>query len=362
VTDSAPTDELLTAAECAARIGLTVRALRVYERHGLIAPKRTGKGWRLYGRAEIARLHEILALKQLGLSLSRIAALLEGRANDLDRALAMQETALSALRSRAERGYSLVAAARARLRGGETLSVTELVILAKEMQMTDLSFDAIAQRRYEQARPRKEIAIDPALLDKYVGHYKSEIGVVWDVTHKGDKLYFKNPKWPVVNFALFEGEHRFFFPRWPAQISFDVSPAGTVERLTFHSGGFEHVAHRIDDAEAEREAAILANRIKNKIPNPGSAQILRRVIASLQSGEVDLAQFIDSLSAQIQISLSAIVEELSAKGAVKDVAFRGVGPVGGDVYDVKFENENTEWRIGLAPDCKIRFLFWRSML
>lgn len=358
--DSAPKDELLTAAECAARIGLTVRALRVYERHRLIAPKRTEKGWRLYGAGEIARLHEILALKQLGLSLSRIAALLEGRANDLDRALAMQETALSARRSRAERGCSLVAAARARLRGGKVLSVIELVTLAKEAHMTEPTFDAIAQRRYEQARPRKAIEIDPATLDKYVGHYKSEIGVVWDVLLKDDKLYFKNPGWPVANYALPEGEHQFFFPRWPSQVTFGLSPQGTVERLTFHSGGFESVAHRID-AEAEREAAILANRIKNKIPNPGSEEILRRVIASLQNGNVDFTQFIDSLAALLQLGFAVVFEELAAKGAVQTLAFRGVGPLGGDVYDVKFGNENTEWRIGLAPDGKIRFLSWRSM-
>ncbi len=86
-----------------------------------------------------------------------------------------------------------------------------------------------------------------------------------------------------------------------------------------------------------------------------------RIIATMQSGKVDPAQFVDSLSAQIQLSLSVIVEELSAKGTVKDVAFRGVGPVGGDVYDVAFENENAEWRIGLAPDGKIRFLFWQSI-
>ncbi|MGH8141156.1 MAG: MerR family transcriptional regulator [Steroidobacteraceae bacterium] len=32
------------AAECARRTGLTVRALRVYERDGLIEPRRTGQG------------------------------------------------------------------------------------------------------------------------------------------------------------------------------------------------------------------------------------------------------------------------------------------------------------------------------
>jgi DNA-binding transcriptional MerR regulator len=58
-------DLWLTAAECASRTGLTVRALRVYERYDLIRPRRTASGWRLYGPAEITRLTEIIALKRL---------------------------------------------------------------------------------------------------------------------------------------------------------------------------------------------------------------------------------------------------------------------------------------------------------
>lgn len=84
--DERPTTETwLTAAECARRIGLSVRALRVYERHGLIAPRRTSKSWRLYGATDITRLNEVLALKSLGLSLSHIAELLQGRPTDLGR-------------------------------------------------------------------------------------------------------------------------------------------------------------------------------------------------------------------------------------------------------------------------------------
>jgi DNA-binding transcriptional MerR regulator len=361
VIDSATKDIMLTAAECAARIGLTVRALRVYERYSLIAPKRTEKGWRLYGAAEIARLHEILALKQLGLSLVRIAQLLEGRANDLDRSLAMQEAALSAQQQRAARGLSLVAAARKRLRDGEDLSVAELVTLAKETHMREDSFDVVIQRRYEQARPRTAVAIDPRLLEKYVGHYKSEYGVVWDVTCKDEKLFFKNPLWPIPQYALPEDEHRFFFPRWPTQASFDVSPQGTVERFTFHTGGFETVMFRIDAAEDAREAEILASRIANKTPNANSERILRDVIASLQTGAIDRGQFIDRVSSRICVALPAIVEEFAAKGKLREISFRGVGRAGGDVYDVKFDNEETEFRLGLGPDGKIRFLFWRPM-
>ena len=82
----------LTAAECAERIGLTVKALRLYEKRGLINPRRTGKNWRLYGVEDIARLNEILALKRLGLSLARITELLAGQATDVDRTLVMQQT------------------------------------------------------------------------------------------------------------------------------------------------------------------------------------------------------------------------------------------------------------------------------
>ena len=77
------TENWLTAADCSRRIGLSVRALRVYEQHGLVTPRRTGKSWRLYGPDDIARLNEVLALKSLGLSLSSIAELLKDRPTDL---------------------------------------------------------------------------------------------------------------------------------------------------------------------------------------------------------------------------------------------------------------------------------------
>lgn len=68
-----------TASDTARRLGLTVRALRVYERHGLLRPGRTLAGWRVYGPEEMARLHQVLALKRLGLKLGQIADLLQGR-------------------------------------------------------------------------------------------------------------------------------------------------------------------------------------------------------------------------------------------------------------------------------------------
>ncbi len=126
-----------TAADTARRLGVTVRALRIYERHGLLKPGRTAAGWRVYGPEEFARLHQVLALKRLGLSLAQIAQLLKGGVRDLDQVLALQETDLLQRKARVDRALDLVRRARARLQRGETLPTDDLVQLTKETVMSE---------------------------------------------------------------------------------------------------------------------------------------------------------------------------------------------------------------------------------
>jgi len=151
-----------TAAETARRLGVTVRALRVYERHGLVRPGRTAAGWRVYGPEEHQRLHEVLALKRLGLTLSQIAALLKGRAVDLDRVLAMQEEELALRKRHVDRALTLVRRARARLAKGDALPTDDLIELTKETVMSDFKpgpeFQALVDKhvdidRVKQAHP-----------------------------------------------------------------------------------------------------------------------------------------------------------------------------------------------------------------
>lgn len=63
--------------ELAARTGLTVRTLHHYDAIGLLVPSdRTGSahnaGHRLYTAADVAKLHQIVCLKQLGFSLDQV--------------------------------------------------------------------------------------------------------------------------------------------------------------------------------------------------------------------------------------------------------------------------------------------------
>jgi DNA-binding transcriptional MerR regulator len=59
--------------------GLTVRTLRYYDQIGLLSPSGlTETGHRLYNEWNLSRLHQILSLKELGLSLDEVKSALTG--------------------------------------------------------------------------------------------------------------------------------------------------------------------------------------------------------------------------------------------------------------------------------------------
>ena len=72
--------QFLNPSEAASRLGVSVKALRLYEQRGLVAPIRSAAGWRTYGPDEMARAAEIAALRALGFSLAQVARVLEGDA------------------------------------------------------------------------------------------------------------------------------------------------------------------------------------------------------------------------------------------------------------------------------------------
>ena len=86
--------QFLNPAEAAKRLGVSAKALRLYEQRGLLAPVRTAAGWRAYGPDEMARAAEIVALRALGLSLVQVARVLRGNSEDLEPALAAHQATL----------------------------------------------------------------------------------------------------------------------------------------------------------------------------------------------------------------------------------------------------------------------------
>jgi len=180
----------LSPAEAAKRLGVTVKALRLYEQRGLVAPLRTAADWRTYGPEQMARLHQVLALKRMGLSLARIAELLTGSAGSLAAVLALQEQVLAGESERVSHALTLVRAARSRLAKGETLSIDDLATLTRETTMNTKPSPEEMKKLFEPhvAKHFSEIEIaetaqrklDPAYTqeawDKLIAEAKAMVG------------------------------------------------------------------------------------------------------------------------------------------------------------------------------------------
>jgi len=82
--------------------GVSAKALYLYERHGLLKPRRTRAGYRRYTIRDLLELERIVALKALGLPLKQIAEL-TGDAARLAALLAQQRTQLEEKRRRIDR-------------------------------------------------------------------------------------------------------------------------------------------------------------------------------------------------------------------------------------------------------------------
>lgn len=72
----------MTIGELATRSGLSISAIRFYQRRGLLPPRESGATWQRYGPETVARLAVIELAKRAGFTLDEIIELL--RAADVD--------------------------------------------------------------------------------------------------------------------------------------------------------------------------------------------------------------------------------------------------------------------------------------
>jgi DNA-binding transcriptional MerR regulator len=125
--------------ELAKLTGITVRALHHYDQIGLLVPSlHSDVGHRLYSGKDIARLQQIISLKQLGFSLDEIGALLDNPSFRPDKAIRLQLDRLvqqiriqEELRSRLEHLYELVQAQQ-ELTGAELIKIIEVMKMTEE--------------------------------------------------------------------------------------------------------------------------------------------------------------------------------------------------------------------------------------
>ncbi|MGH8258425.1 MAG: MerR family transcriptional regulator [Steroidobacteraceae bacterium] len=334
--------QLLSAAECAARTGLTTRALRVYEEQGLVAPQRSLGGWRQYGAAELIRLNRITLLKAAGLTLAQIATLLgaEGPQPAIPDLLTQQLDSWRGRKADAERGLQIVEAALERLRHDRSLTVDDLCNLIRSLEMAQPPDPAI---------PSGEITdhVDAKLLKRYAGLYQAGDWNIIAIRYDGLRLQIELPSNPALELRpISECDFDTIGPELP--ITFDRSMDGRVSGLRLRMKGGDMPATRIDEATAEQVRSRLAERIKERKALPGSEAAVRRLAESLMNGQPHYEEMHPALAYATRWQLPTLRATAARLGAIQSVEFQGVGSAGWDVYDVQHEYGKSRFRIALG--------------
>ena len=345
----------LSAADCASRTGLTVRALRVYEQFGLIAPRRSAGGWRQYGPHDLLKLNTIALLKTAGLSLAQIGEVTCSGAGEpsLQQILAIQRDTWKRRRADADRGLAIAEAALNRLRADRPLSVDELCNLIRSLEMTRSQSGTASPCHDDVAW----VHVDPAVLDSYAGFYRRGDHGVTTIWREGQKLFTDAPiPGSVGAIALHPTSETEFYPTHGAgyfQYTFLRDAQAAVTGVLLRVQGVEFASARIDAATAAQLMARLSDRIQSQKPLSGGGAALRRLVEGIQAGNPPYEQMSPQLAQIVRIQLPLLQPLAQYLGALRSIEFRGVESGGSDQYDAHCERGTSRWRISLSANDQI---------
>jgi DNA-binding transcriptional MerR regulator len=133
--------QFLNPSDAARRLGVSPKALRIYEEHGLLSPVRTSTGWRAYGPEQMRRAAEVAALRGLGFSLAQVRRVLDGDSRDLEPALARHQASLEHELGQISRAVTEVRKLRDALLAGAAPTLDELSRLSGAPVEPVIAFD-----------------------------------------------------------------------------------------------------------------------------------------------------------------------------------------------------------------------------
>ncbi|MBC9033272.1 MerR family transcriptional regulator [Sphingomonas sp. JC676] len=119
----------LTPSQAAAHLGVSTKALRLYEQQGLLAPDRSSAGWRLYRPEDVERAATIVSLRVLGLSLAEIARVMDGDPSALEAGLVAHEERLWQQAQHIETALQRIRSLRDNIGQGKALDAAALSIV-----------------------------------------------------------------------------------------------------------------------------------------------------------------------------------------------------------------------------------------
>src|SRR6516164_6370919 len=144
--------EALKVGELAKRTGLTVRTLHHYDAIGLLKPSlHTEAGYRLYTAGDIARLQQVLSLRQLGFSLDEVRECLDRPGFSPLEVIGLHLGRLREQMESHQRLYRRLEALESQVRAAGDVSADEFLSTIEEITMLDTLTDKYFTREQAQA-------------------------------------------------------------------------------------------------------------------------------------------------------------------------------------------------------------------
>ena len=90
-----------------------------------------------------------------------------------------------------------------------------------------------------------------------------------------------------------------------------------------------------------------------RMPTAGSEEALHRYIDGVKRGQPNYDQMTSEVAGETRRNLLLHQAILAKLGTMRAMSFRGVSPLGNDIYTVHFANGSAEWRVGLVKNGRI---------
>src|SRR5262249_41537776 len=174
--------------EFAALAGVTAKALRHYDRLGLLKPRRSESGYRLYSESDLEQLEQIVALKFLGLPLKQIGRLLQRRTLSMAEALRAQREVLEEKRRLLDRAISALQDAEHVIASGTS---PDGAILRRLIEMIEMQNDLETMKRHYSEETWTKLT---QLRRQYADEVRSGISNAWrDLFHEAESMLGEDP-------------------------------------------------------------------------------------------------------------------------------------------------------------------------
>jgi CubicO group peptidase (beta-lactamase class C family) len=216
------------------------------------------------------------------------------------------------------------------------------------------------ERRWPDFAPRElpnpaNISLSLETLQRYAGVYGMAPGINMMITLENGQLVSQmthQQKLPLTALST-----NIFTPKVvDAQLEFPKDEQGASSQLVLHQNGRDMTAKRLSDAEAKAVLDAVAGfdrRFKEQKPAAGSEAAVRRMVEGLITGKPDYDLMSPSLANATRQQLTGSQSMFAGFGALQSITFKGVGPGGADIYQVKFEKASIDYRIWLTPAGKV---------